>query len=174
MGDNHGSSTSNNLQLKEGDHIFRQSGVYSHHGIYVGDVGGVKYVIHYTSTANKICVRSRAEKSDCLVCGFKGNQQQLGVIKTCLACFLLDGSVKVKGHRNSKPCHEVLKLADQLLIRGFGNYDLVANNCEHFANFCKTGNRSSDQVEQVLGTLQPNPWNRIPDKFDLLDSFTGE
>lgn len=34
----------------------------------------------------------------------------------------------------------------------FQNYNLVTNNCEHFANWCKTGKHKSRQVYKAIGT----------------------
>ena len=46
---------------------------------------------------------------------------------------------------------------------GKEGYNLVTNNCEHFAIWCKTGLQESSQVNQVLdsieklGSLIPSP-----------------
>lgn len=36
---------------------------------------------------------------------------------------------------------------------GEAEYDLVFNNCEHFANWCCTGNEKSEQVNTVCAAL---------------------
>ena len=36
------------------------------------------------------------------------------------------------------------------------DYDLLFNNCEHFAIWCKTGVRKSYQVENILKLLTPD------------------
>lgn len=35
----------------------------------------------------------------------------------------------------------------------FQNYNLVTNNCEHFAKWCKTGKHKSKQVYKAIGTI---------------------
>ncbi|KAL5568472.1 hypothetical protein UlMin_025047 [Ulmus minor] len=141
--------------LNEGDHIFchRMAHIYSHHGIYVGD----DRVIHFRRTEDSTSSRSQA----CKICGFQPKTQR-GVVKSCLDCFR-------KGHRlhrlhrfeynvSSRVCKKnkagtcsttscdppdiVVRRATKMLNNGqlgFGEYDLMKNNCEHFARFCKTG-----------------------------------
>ncbi|XP_007030520.2 PREDICTED: HRAS-like suppressor 3 isoform X1 [Theobroma cacao] len=102
----------------------------------------------------------------CQKCGYKPQYCQGGIIKTCLDCFL-DGrssfefyeygvptsyfNNKPRGTCSvspSKPDHEVVERATDLLERkGFGEYNLIVNNCEHFAVYCKTGLASSQQVQ---------------------------
>ncbi len=36
---------------------------------------------------------------------------------------------------------------------GEDEYDLLVNNCEHFANWCCTGEADSEQVEDVVGLV---------------------
>ena len=35
----------------------------------------------------------------------------------------------------------------------FQSYNLVTNNCEHFANWCKTGKHKSKQMYKAIGTM---------------------
>ncbi|OMO96258.1 hypothetical protein COLO4_15386 [Corchorus olitorius] len=101
-------------------------------------------------------------KPQCQKCGYKRDGNG-GIVKTCLDCFL-DGhslyiyeygvSVSVFQSRqrgtcsvsHSKPPHEVIQIATQFVVNGFGNYDAFANNCEDFARYCKTGSAGSLQV----------------------------
>ncbi|XP_021282940.1 uncharacterized protein LOC110415571 isoform X1 [Herrania umbratica] len=103
--------------------------------------------------------------SPCQKCGYK-RDCQAGIIKTCLDCFL-DGRSSFEFYEYgvpiyyfnkkprgtccvspSKPDHEVVERATDLLERkGFGEYNLFANNCEHFAVYCKTGLAFSHQVQ---------------------------
>ncbi|KAF7848700.1 hypothetical protein BT93_L1727 [Corymbia citriodora subsp. variegata] len=157
--------------LKPGDHIYAHKlyGYYSHHGIYVG--GG--YVIHFTSTANKeailpISIVQPETVSACPECGYRENTGR-GVIKTCLDCFRRQGKTLCSiryfmcgaprlGHLLKKPgtcstisCtrspEQVIEAAYELLrSNGFGKYHLISNNCEHFATYCQTGVRASEQT----------------------------
>jgi hypothetical protein len=90
-------------------------------------------------------------------CGFR--QPNSGVLRSCLDCFLGNKSLyrfkygvtrsfflaQVRGGTcsiaNSDPREEVIHRTMYLLQSGFGNYDVVGNNCEDFALYCKTGLR---------------------------------
>jgi hypothetical protein len=93
------------------------------------------------------------------------------VRSSCLSCFLAGGDLyrfdyavsrakyksRVRGGTCSlataDPDEEVVRLAYNLLSTGFGKYDLVKNNCEHFATHCKTAG-SVQTSEQVLFTIK--------------------
>ncbi|XP_020533453.1 uncharacterized protein LOC105630359 isoform X2 [Jatropha curcas] len=116
------------LQLQPGDHIFaiRRFKGYSHHGI------------------------KSSKNPACQVCGYDTNIHY-GVVKTCLDCFLSGDSLQVKDYNgNSKPSYEVVQTAYRLLQDGFGEYELIMKNCEHFATFCKTGKTQSAQVDKAI------------------------
>jgi hypothetical protein len=88
-------------------------------------------------------------------CRFR--QPNSGVLRSCLDCFLGNGSLyrfeygvsrslflaQVRGGTcsiaKSDPPEQVIHRALYLLQYGFGNYDVVSNNCEDFAIYCKTG-----------------------------------
>ncbi|CAH2072619.1 unnamed protein product [Thlaspi arvense] len=167
-------------ELKAGDHIYSwRSYVYSHHGdakvIHFTRGGGLE--IGTGTYLDKIIVSSvpnHGGDKPCLDCG---DQSKLdGVISSCLDCFLSGGKLYIFEYNVSKalflakqrggtcttapsdPCHEVISRAEFLLSRnGFGVYDLVDNNCEDFAIYCKTGlialsitkSGSSTQVNSV-------------------------
>ncbi|VVB14730.1 unnamed protein product [Arabis nemorensis] len=92
----------------------------------------------------------------CLICGDQSNLD--GVISSCLDCFLSGGNLHLYEYGVSKAIHmanprggtctialsdpsdEVISRATFLFLRkGFGAYDLIQNNCESFAIYCKTG-----------------------------------
>ncbi|KAL1218095.1 Protein LEAD-SENSITIVE 1 [Cardamine amara subsp. amara] len=156
-------------ELKEGDHIYswRNAYIYSHHGIYIGDEkvihftrgGGLEFG---TGTIlDKIIEISipnhGGRDNNCLNCGDKSNLKLGGVISSCLDCFLAGGSLcrfeysaspsiflaKRGGTCTIAPSDssdEVISRAKFLFLRnGFGEYDLLDNNCEDFAIYCKTG-----------------------------------
>ena len=51
----------------------------------------------------------------------------------------------------SLPRYKIVEKAIYLLNNGeeWGNYNLVFNNCEHFASYCATGEKISGQVGKV-------------------------
>ena len=100
----------------------RQHGLYQHHGIDLGD----GTVAHY--------LEGRA------------------ILRSPLAEFSRDQPVRVVDY----PAGEC-SAAGVTLRRAMGrlaeqNYNLLFNNCEHFAHWCKTGRHRSAQVEDWLHT----------------------
>ncbi|KAK6916776.1 LRAT domain, partial [Dillenia turbinata] len=159
-------------RLEPGDHIYRygKGSCYTHHGIYVGE----EMVIHYTRTEpsgreviSTISTSSSNHNSDsnpCPKCDYKSDLHR-GVVKTCLDCFLsCQNHIYLYKYGVSKsqillgpnpggttvhpgPPSQVVKFASDLLkTRGFGNYNLISNNCEAFSYCCKTGVLGSGQV----------------------------
>ncbi|KAL4566978.1 hypothetical protein LXL04_022548 [Taraxacum kok-saghyz] len=170
-------------EIKAGDHIYTYRAVfaYSHHGIFVG---GNK-VVHFTRDPEKssttsfssydiMTSKSKTPSTTCTSyadCGFR--QPESGVVISCLDCFLQSGALyrfeynvnkavfcaKVRGGSCTTAMSDepdlVIHRAMRLLHNGFGNYDVVLNNCEDFALYCKTEilakHGTSGQVATVLG-----------------------
>ncbi|EOY19908.1 hypothetical protein SCA6_001014 [Theobroma cacao] len=157
-------------RLKTGDHIYayRFIRLYSHHGIFVGD----SRVIHFIQTkSNK---GASKDKPPCETCGYQKNVH-LGVIKTCLDCFLsrrlfsskslhlyqyeehkFEKLVKMPGTGSTAACfppETVVEIAEAFHVNNnFGGYDLFGNNCEGFATSCKTGHPISEQITSIKNT----------------------
>lgn len=91
-------------------------GVYQHHGIDCGD----GTVIHYRKT-------DVAEISRTSMASFAGGKPVY--VKHYAVCYVPDA---------------VVQRAESRL--GERKYNLIANNCEHFANWCKTGVNESAQL----------------------------
>jgi len=74
------------------------------------------------------------------------------VIRTSLADFADGRVVRV---RNEPPARfSPDEIADRALGHvGRDGYDLVIDNCEHFATWCATGSRTSRQVDIVMGRV---------------------
>ena len=100
----------------------RQHGLFNHHGIDLGDGS----VAHY--------LEGRA------------------ILRSPLAEFSRDQPVSVVPYtaETCSPAGVTLRRAMGRL--GEQNYNLLFNNCEHFAHWCKTGRHRSAQVEDWLHT----------------------
>ena len=101
-------------------------GVYEHHGIDCGD----GTIIHY----RKLEDSARIER-------------------TSLAVFTQGNSIYIKQY-----LEEFCFIADDAIRRaesrlGEENYNLLFNNCEHFATWCKTGISDSKQVRDFMPAL---------------------
>lgn len=72
------------------------------------------------------------------------------ICKTPLSKFAKKQRIHIKRHRRSFSQSRVAKRAKRRL--GERKYNLIFNNCEHFANWCKTGKSRCKQGEQILPT----------------------
>ncbi|XP_052302434.1 protein LEAD-SENSITIVE 1 isoform X3 [Populus trichocarpa] len=127
-------------------------------GIYIGDGKAIHFVGPKAGP-------TRA----CKKCGFSRNTGH-GVVETCLECFLDGGFLcrynydvprmilSITSHtmcpnctttERSKSGSEIVETAKEKLKEGFGKYNLLSNNCEHFATFCSTGTAFSQQVKHT-------------------------
>jgi hypothetical protein len=115
--------------LMRGDHIYvrRRGLLYSHHGIYAGEVA----VIHYKG-ADK-------EKRDPVV------------IMTEIENFLSGGKLRRRNYKKRLSYSESLRIAREHLSQK--EYSLAFNNCEHFATYCATGKKKSRQVRRAIGSF---------------------
>lgn len=115
-----------------GDQIRVDRGMYYHHGIYASD----DCVYQFASPDG---VETRFETS--VVC------------ITSLSNFLKDGLLEVREYTDEEL--KIKRNADQIIEyakehMGEGGYNLISNNCEHFANRCVFGESSSSQVDDIF------------------------
>lgn len=118
-------------RAKYGDLIFVDHGLYKHFGIYIND----DCVIHYDGKLDdrflrNMCVRQTG--MDRFLAG-KDNFKILNLSK------------------NPIPPHEVVNRAKSHINER--NFNLILNNCEHFAYWCKTGSKKSYQVNFFVSFL---------------------
>ncbi|KAI6692678.1 hypothetical protein NL676_020388 [Syzygium grande] len=127
-------------ELEPGDHVYtyRWYGLYTHHGIYVGE----GTMIHFTRIGVDMtcldCFQREGEKLRSLHSYAYGRSLLRFMFTRWGTCTTLP---------DLKSPQEVANKARELHERGgFGEYDLFNNNCEHFATFCRTGVRESTQT----------------------------
>jgi hypothetical protein len=94
------------------------------HSFHHGVYCGNEEVIHYIN-GNKIC-------------------------KTPLSKFAKKQRIRIKYYHRSYVQARVVKRAERRL--GERKYNLIFNNCEHFASWCKTGHSRCGQGEKALNT----------------------
>lgn len=111
-------------QLQRGDHVYVSYSAFTHHGIYIGEDKVVA-----------LCKKPSDPSAESRVCRISTDE-------------FADGrQVQVLEYEPSE-CSPPDVVVDRALSRvGCRGYDLVSNNCEHFATWCKTGERRSRQVE---------------------------
>ena len=104
------------MELEAGDHIKADYGLYEHHGIYEGDGKVIAY-----------------------------SKEQKRVVRTSLNVFGQGHEIFLVMHDDAKFSRsEIVARAQKRLDEA--KYNLVFNNCEHFANWCVTDKAKSDQV----------------------------
>lgn len=119
--------------MARGDHVFvwrRYRGVpFQHHAIDVGDGSA----IHFSSSESGIA-------------GPGGDPQQFSILQTEMDVVTRTGRDRLHRVDHSplyEPAEIVGRAHQQLGLRG---YDLIWNNCEHFASWCCVGSEESRQV----------------------------
>lgn len=120
-------------QLRPADHLQVKSWMfcksYYHHGIFVGPEDGVA---HFTALdINKSNAEVRLDD----ISFFEGTKMLIRIkYDTCLPC--AETTANALNHVNNP--------------QSFGRYNLITNNCEHFATKCKTGIKQSLQIERII------------------------
>ena len=150
--------------------IERWGGVYEHYAVYIGS----RRVIHYAAENGDF---GRATVHEAPVEDFLDGQSTFFVLEFDEAG--KRPNKQEKGYRSSPiyrkkrfytgpyliPVKDKIRNDDDILhiyspeetvaraksLIGEDQYNLITNNCEHFAIWCKTGAHKSYQVESVLG-----------------------
>lgn len=150
----------NNTTPKKGDHIRVDRGLYNHHGIYISD----NEVIHFTGRdADNILDWSNNE-----------------VISTNLEEFERGDILQVKDYTDEEigdlyPVSHIVNYSRACL--GDKGYNLIFNNCEHFANVCTLGRFRSNQVQnffELLDSTEKNKWPNQVNKGGSIMGFLGK
>ena len=112
--------------MAKADHIYVHRLGYTHHGIDMGD----GTVIHYT--------------------GEVGQKAAAAVRRTAVELFAQGAEILVHQYARCFDRETTLRRAQRRL--GESRYNLVFNNCDHFATWCKTGRHRSEQVRDTVAT----------------------
>ncbi len=119
-------------RLKQGDIIFalRYAGTYLHYEVYVGN----KKVIHFATEDFDDNTWAHAK-----------------IIQTSIEDFAHGADVYIEQERKgAKRDIDTVVYAKAHLGSGLKSYNPVTNNCEHFANMCKYGEKKSYQISRIL------------------------
>ena len=86
-----------------------------------------------------------------------GSKENAGICKSEFMEFFSERNVLYQFINKGKCCspEEVIHRAEQIFQTGeWPGYEVLRNNCEHFATFCKKGKAYSNQVKEFLtGTV---------------------
>jgi hypothetical protein len=134
---------------RKGDVIFTQRLLYKHFGI----CSGRNRIIHYARKENPVRLKITIEETSL---GEFSRGDPMHVVYF----------PKKAGHLYSP--RETVRRAKSLI--GRTDYNLVSNNCEHFAWWCKTGEHESSQVKDVCERL----FNKRFELDELRDEITDK
>ena len=131
------------MDLQEGDHIFRYGAIFknsilTHHGIYIGN----SEVIHFSGGGKQTNLGENIKDAKIKIVSlsdFMGDYQK---------CY------RVIDHYTPELRSEIVRKAYNQLNSNFGGYNPSTNNCEHFANWCRTDNKTSLQTDVISDASQ--------------------
>lgn len=117
-----------------GDHIRvkRHSGIYFHHGVYIGDLK----VVHYTGESIKGKLL--------------GTEKENPMVRIDPIHVFADGNKDVELVEHPTRLNRDLTVSRAMSRVGERHYNLTFNNCEHFAAWCVAGETKSDQLPNVV------------------------
>ena len=110
-------------QLEKGDHVFAKRGIYTHHGIYAGE--GI--IIHYNSRE----FGDYASVYETTVEEFKKWPSLIDIIAETTILYRFNKTLSPLRYSPDK----VVERARSKI--GEAEYNLIFNNCEHFARWCR-------------------------------------
>ena len=149
-----------NRGARRGDIVCVDRGLYEHYAVHVGD----DRVIHYTAGdgdfGGDAVIRETSfqdflgEQEIYFVCEFPENHKPPRKHEYITSSVMPDMRWLIDAFKGAKYYHlfspeETVERAYSRL--GEQNYNLLTNNCEHFAIWCKTNISESWQVEELLG-----------------------
>lgn len=108
-------------------------GIYKHYGVYVGN----DTVVHFSGGE-----------------GFELSAKRACIRKTSLENFRKNDEIQIE----TRCCESYSRKETVMRALGAvgtekGKYALPWNNCEHFANWCRYGEKRSSQVEQFVSKV---------------------
>lgn len=138
-------------ELNIGDHVIWHRRIYDHHGIVTNKTDGGQFQV--TEAVNTVSGFFSAPivggdmaslKQSCIEFDFRENRVSRADYKTHRLPKLVTASLATKIYDESTRRPRLY------------NYNLITNNCEHFASFCATGKMYSLQVAEFAS----NSWLR--------------
>lgn len=116
-----------------GDVLSVNRGIYKHYGVYVGN----DTVVHFSGGE-----------------GFELSAKRACIRKTSLENFQKNDEIQIETRCcKSYSRKETVMRALAAVGTEKGKYALPWNNCEHFANWCRYGEKRSSQVEQFVSKV---------------------
>jgi len=119
--------------LQKGDIIYTDNVIYQHYGIYAGNGRVIHYAGEDSHFGGDICIQETSLEKFAKGCDYSVAQYSIDPSR----------SKQFSGE-------ETVRRARSRI--GEKSYNLLFNNCEHFALWCKYGKSRSVQVEKAVTT----------------------
>jgi hypothetical protein len=119
-------------EIKPGDHLVYNCGAYYHHGIYCGD-------FQYNNRFYKD-----------VVIHYQGKTKSGQIRGISYEKFASEKDIYIVPYKEGSCYSDEIVVNRAISKLGEPDYNLFGNNCEHFAHWCKTGKKISDQVNQAI------------------------
>ena len=153
-----------NTRAQNGDVIKVNRGAYDHYGVYALNNNDEPSVIHYTGATGPADFNGMVRETSLkeflngakyfTVCSFPEDINELNNNKLNNSpLYLVWQEVKKslrKDYHLYSGSETVARARSQL---GKTGYNLICNNCEHFAVWCRTGVKESSQVNNIIDML---------------------
>ncbi|XP_033728743.1 phospholipase A and acyltransferase 2-like [Pecten maximus] len=141
--DTHNATLLNELEI--GDMVEFPRGLYSHWGVYIGE----GKIVHLSGGDND-GINAFNSGSVFTICGKSFNKAFVRVDDFCRVVL---GCKAKKNNGKDRKCtprqaHEILQIALDMV--GEIGYNVLWNNCEHFAAFIRYGRKWSEQADTAL------------------------
>ncbi len=146
--------------LRAGDVIGVSRGAYEHYAIYAGKGRVIHYAGETSDLTGRVSIHEAPfenflkDSTDYFVVSFEGRYPVKIYAQTRFIPVNFFDSRNIKRKRIYSP-RETLKRAYSRI--GECKYNMISNNCEHFAMWCKTGSAKSTQVRTIASLLLPAP-----------------
>ena len=115
-----------------GDILCARVGIVNRYGVYVGK----GQVVHFSAAHGELVHPDTAK-----------------VRKTSLSRFSAGEMISVSNSTERLPSDRIIQNALSMLSSGFGFYDQISNNSEHFARWCETGIKPSSSSNDLRNGL---------------------
>jgi len=141
------------VELKRGDHIsfYRSAAYYYHHAIVVAVSPTEIVIISFTNPSQDALFNSFALSSNPK--GYQATKKYARIHRESITKdeFALEVVYVYDYEGNCNDADTVVSRAASVEsgYTPWDEYSLVSNNCEHFATWCKIGQKNSKQVETV-------------------------
>ncbi|KAL3108054.1 hypothetical protein niasHT_018216 [Heterodera trifolii] len=132
--------------VERGDLVEIRRGSYMHWAVFIGHISGQPLLIHISTESSDMGISTKKEFIRKMAKGCAAivrSDPFLNVISTdfCRVNNCLDA--------NRRPFPPSIIVERALTKLGTGGYNLIKNNCEHFAKWCRYALRESEQ--SILG-----------------------